>query len=276
MEFSSNFSAEERRLFRKRQAARIRQQRCRARKRQALLEQQENDKELVERAIVSGGGSENGMIRSTENSKCKVSSIHQAEHSPRSVFCNYVPHNTHVMQPPDAIDFPHSYPVFNDKRQRCWSYEHRHVVGSHYDESTNNHSAMYCRYHHNSPLLDAQPHPPYPRSLPQKFIPIKAPVSRYYVYPDLEPELNRSTIESESSCPSWVPPTLPLLKKTVAEPMQSKEEAAVDAILALNAGEVIVPPPKIQRVSAELNSTFQKYRHGPRPKHPGFYLTIRN
>jgi len=269
MAFSSNFRTEER-FIRKRQAACIRQQRCRARKRQALLEEQK-DKELEERATVSGGGSETGIIRSTENSKCKASSIHRAERSPRSVFWNYDPHSTRVVQPPGAIDFPQRSPVFDDKQRGCWPYEHRHVVGSHYDAPTNDHSSMYCRYHHNPLLSDPQTRP-YPRSLPQKFIPIKSPVSRYNVHPDLEPELNRFAVESESSCPSWVPPKLPLLRKT----MESKEEAAVDAILALKAGEVIAPPPKIQRVSAELNSAFQEYRHGPIPKRPGFYLTIRN
>jgi len=275
MAFSSKLSTEER-LLRKRQAARIRQQRCRARKRQSLLERQKKGKE-TERATVSVGGSETGITRSTENMACKVSPRYPAEHSPRSVFWNDVPHSPWVMPPPGAIDFPHRHPVFDSKRRRCWPYEHGHMVGSHYDAPTKDHGSMYCRYQQSPPLSHPQVRP-YPRSLPQKFVPINAPVSRYYAYPDRELELNRPPAESEISRPSWVPPKLPLLKKTDAEPIESKEEAAIDAILALKAGEVIVPPPKIQRVSAEPNSAFQEYRHGliPRPTLPGFYLTMRN
>lgn len=63
--------------------------------------------------------------------------------------------------------------------------------------------------------------------------------------------------------------------------IESKEEAAVDAILSLKSAQsekstTIVPPPKIQRISAEPTSAFKEYR-GPRPRptRPGFYLTMR-
>jgi len=280
MAFTSKLSTEER-LLRKRQAARIRQQRCRARKRKALLDEQTKEEE--ERSVESSSaGSETGTARSTERSTSKVSPPrYSSEHSPRSVAWSEIPHSSWIMPPPPgAIDFPHGHPAFDYKPRRRWPYKPAHMVANHFDAQTKDH--MYSRYHQRMPLSRPQVRP-YARTVPQTFIPINLPVPRYYAYPNREPELKRTHEEfakliKETSRSKLVTPKLPELKKTEAEPMESKEEAAIDAILALKAGEIIVPPPKIQRVSSEPKSAFQNYRHVPRPRptRPGFYLTMRS
>mmetsp|Transcript_20145 Transcript_20145/g.30289 ORF Transcript_20145/g.30289 Transcript_20145/m.30289 type:complete len:276 (-) Transcript_20145:175-1002(-) len=271
---SSKLTAEER-LIRKRQAARIRQQRCRARKRQALLERQKKARE-AELATANVTGSEKVIARNSESNLVQIGSNYQVEHSPRSVFWNDIPRGNWVI-PPRSPDFPHRYPSFEHKRRMYGpAAEHR---------------SMYYRYPPSPPLLRPQVKH-CTTHISNQFISTKLPTSRFYVYPDHEShthekEYGRLNGESESRRRGWVPPKLPMLQKsyvankTKKEAIESKEEAAVDAILSLKSVKsektsTIVPPPKIQRLSTEPTSAFNEY-HDPRPGplRPGLYLTMR-
>lgn len=265
----------EERLIRKRQAARIRQQRCRARKRQALLESQKKARE-AELTTANVTGSEKGIARTSQSNLIQRGPNYQLEHSPRSVFWNDRPRDNWVI-PPRSPDFPHRNPSFEHKRRMYGpAAEHR---------------SMYYRYPPSPPLLRPQVKHRTTHVLNQ-FISTKPPTSRFYVYPDHEPctrekEYGRLNGESGSHRRGWVTPKLPMLQKsdvankTKKEAIESKEEAAVDAILSLKSlksekASTIVPPPKLQRVSTKPTSAFNEY-HDPRPGPllPGLYLTMR-
>mmetsp|Transcript_16935 Transcript_16935/g.25727 ORF Transcript_16935/g.25727 Transcript_16935/m.25727 type:complete len:275 (-) Transcript_16935:12-836(-) len=268
---SSKLTAEER-LLRKRQAARIRQQRCRARKRQALLEKQ---RKVIENAKGDSGNEKDSTFTAKQNAMQRAPPPYPIEQSPRSVFWNDAPRGSWAI-PSASPEYIRRYPSFEQKRRMYGpDAEHR---------------PMYYRHPTTFPWLRPRVEQ-HAKPATKQFFQRKHPASRFYVYQEQEsrePEYYRSPIESDCNRQGWVPPKIPMLRKSemilkgekeVREEVviESKEEAAVDAILSLKSVKsesAIVPPPKIQRVSAEPTSAFQKYR-GPGPTRPSFYLPMR-
>lgn len=269
---TSKVSAEER-MLRKRHAARLRQQRCRARKRQALIERQ-----VVEKVHRPSLMNMNVAPSENRHPNHRVPPRFVRPPSPRSVYYKESQH------------WPTRYPSMNSERPRSWSYDSPHM--DRYDAGPV--KPGYSRY---SPPLP-------PRVLMPQFSAIQQPQPRYFSQQQLAAErekeyfLRRIEQENEyrqqqqqqqqasqrapwsvkAAAPRRPVPQPRLVSKQ--DPIKTKEEAAVDAILSLKGGEIVAPP-KIKRFAAgqddgsAFKSLQQQEQRMHREARPGFYLTMR-
>eukprot|EP00540_Astrosyne_radiata_P021152 CAMPEP_0116861110 /NCGR_PEP_ID=MMETSP0418-20121206/22838_1 /TAXON_ID=1158023 /ORGANISM="Astrosyne radiata, Strain 13vi08-1A" /LENGTH=325 /DNA_ID=CAMNT_0004495691 /DNA_START=30 /DNA_END=1007 /DNA_ORIENTATION=- len=259
---TSKLSPEER-LLRKRNAARIRQQRCRARKRQALVGKEKQVAVPAEKDAappVVGGALTGLPVVQKEN----VSPNQHPQHSPRSVYWN------EQHGPPQHTGDCHF--------QQCCdaSLERR------YDSPTvDRHVHVYPRYELTPPLRPSPPMLPLPP--PATTTLAASPSFGYYgerqrsscsytsafVPPRQHPRVVVSASSHLEHGPSayevppeespWEPPRMTKRRQGAPKPpssgMRNEEQAAVHAILSLKTGVGnIVDPPEIKR-----------YPHAPKP-----------
>lgn len=278
---TSKVSAEER-LLRKRQAARIRQQRCRARKRQAMLERhgKEKSEQVTQSGHVTVTASENQ--HPNHSSRRTPPAQYVRAQSPRSVYWKEATAWAHAEANQRLVERRMA------ERQQPWSSPH---METRYDVSTVDYHPVYSRRYQASPPL------PPPRTVPRLIPAIRHPPARFYVergprfavQRKLPEYYRRPEAEYRQAPKAWMtklqaPPQKPVVvQKTVvppkpvpskpADPIKSKEEAAIDAILSLKSE--VVSPPSIKRVVPEDKSAFQRLNQ-LREVRTGLYTMMRN
>ena len=258
---TTKLSAEDR-LIRRRQAARMRQQRCRARKRQVLTDGQEREKPVTP-------SKHPFVVTSNDRSFPGIHVPLRHDQSPRSVYMREVwgPQTEFSQRFPPPID-----------RLRSYSYEsQQQQLETRHDSVTKNHPPSPAYSHYQLPR----------RTFPPQFAPIQhhphffrydeSGQDYYSVHQGLESRQPAQTW-SNTSVPQGVPPRLS--RETVG-PMMSEEEAAIDAILSLKSGkneQAVVSAPVVKRVYSkeqDENSAFRRFAQEKPIARPAVYMTVR-
>jgi hypothetical protein len=258
---TTKLSAEDR-LIRRRQAARMRQQRCRARKRQALTDGQEREKPT---AIVKHPF----VVTSNDRSFPGIHTTLRHDQSPRSVYMREVwgPHAEFNQRFPPPID-----------RRRSYSYEcQQQPQETRHDPVVKTHPPPPVYSHYQLPR----------RTFPPQFAPIQHQPHFYRYdesgqdyYPPHQAQESRQPPQTwnSPSVPQVVPPRL--IEEAVG-PMMSEEEAAIDAILSLKSGKnepAVVSPAVVKRnysQEQDESSAFRRYAQEKPIARPAVYMTVR-
>ncbi|KAI2493709.1 hypothetical protein MHU86_20813 [Fragilaria crotonensis] len=263
-------SAEDR-LLRRRQAARVRQQRCRARKRQALVEGPEMEKQ--------GAPLKHPVAVPSCERQFSCHQFHpRSDRSPRSVY-------TREVWAPRAELNQRPQPPFK-----------RHsTVPFSYDPMAQNLQTRYDSEINARPVPVYSHYQPSRRPALRQFVSLqhRPPCYRYGEYLTSERDVNGYPYnvpekDYRQAPQSWVHP---MTSQSVSsyrseehdDPMMSKEEAAIDAILSLKSGQVpqAITPPRspVKRVSSKEQGETSAFRRLPPPsRHPlrqAIYMTVR-
>jgi hypothetical protein len=267
---TDKISAEDR-LIRRRQAARVRQQRCRARKRQALVEGPEPEKQ--------GAPLKHPVAVPSCERQFSRNQLHpRSDRSPRSVYAREV-------WPPRAEFNQRPPPPFEMHRTVPFSYDPMvQKLHTRYDSEINAHPVPV--YSHYQPSR----RPALPQFLSLQHRPPCYRYGEYFVterdmngYPHKVPEK-----EYRQAPQTWIHPVTPQSASSYCseadeDPVMSKEEAAIDAILSLKSGQVqqTATPPcsTVKQVFSKEQGETSAFRRLPQTSHHSLrqavYMTVR-
>lgn len=255
------------RLLRRRQAARVRQQRCRARKRQASVEAPEAEKQIAPLKHPFA-------VPSSERQFSRHPLHLRSDRSPRSVYTREVwaPRAEYSKRPHPPFDrrpcVPFSFEPKLQPRHNSEIKSHLVPVYAHYQPSRRPVQPQFLSFQHRRPCYHYGEYVATERDM------------EYYPHTVPEQEYRQPT-------QTWVHPvspqsTAPYAMEEAVAPMMSKEEAAIDAILSLKSGKlsnVSASPSPVKRTFSREQGETSAFRRISQSSHPplrpAVYMTVR-